>query len=254
MLHTVNRTLVYTHPLTSRHPPFGWCTSQSCSWRTFTGACCRGSLLSSCVDDMCNLLGKFAIWSKSSDTVEVSIWRIGIFIPKCQLRETSRLLVNTFLHTLLGATVTEPYSAGRGLLLWCLGTPMKIEIGNYKITLPFLTCYDWSSCSQTKGCSVFARCLCVYQSVWIRKELLFFRSLLGLPAVLLQFRSISLHSSRWFTGRVGAHWNSLVVWNSWMVGPFWMFPPELVQIQWVLRPCLQQQFLQFWCCWPLQVY
>jgi len=38
------------------------------------------------------------------------------------------------------------------------------------------------------------------------EELLFFRSLLGLPAVLLQFRSISLHSSRWVTGEVIFGW------------------------------------------------
>ena len=34
------------------------------------------------------------------------------------------------------------------------------------------------------------------------QELLFFRSLLGLPAVLLQYESISAHSRQWFAGAV----------------------------------------------------
>ncbi|CAL1171635.1 unnamed protein product [Cladocopium goreaui] len=38
------------------------------------------------------------------------------------------------------------------------------------------------------------------------EELLFFRSLLGLPAVLLQYKSISTHSRQWFAGEIMFGW------------------------------------------------
>ena len=114
----MKRTLVYIDPLTSRHPPLGWCTSQSCSWRTFTG------LQGEVVELVCwwhlQYFGNLAFAQSPSRC---------FYLLKNWYFQRGKVpsLSIPFPHTLLGATVTEPYSAGRGLLLWCLWTP-KIQI------------------------------------------------------------------------------------------------------------------------------